>query len=535
MIAAWFVASLFIGAVLVVAASLLHRLERDAGRPVRWIWTLAIGLAVVLPAAAAARTDRTPPPAALRRAASGTMLVPLRAEPVEWTAAVWRGVRDGAISTIGLATAPVERLQRAALLLDPRVAAAAVALWLAASGGVAIAFLLSYHHVRRTGRRWPERELHGRTVRISESAGPAVVGISPMQIVLPRWILERDTTEQRLVLAHESQHVAARDPWLLAVGCAAVAVMPWNPFVWYALSRLRLAIELDCDRRVLRSGVTPRDYGALLLDLSSHPSSFGTTLPALAYSTSNLERRLLAMTQRPARFTAPRRVAGALVALSAILVACEAKLPTSAEVDELDGKSAMKLASGTDLRVARFFVDGKEVTSDSASRVSERTFASVDVRKADDGRAEMHIRTMAQGPSRMKVRTLNGDTMTLVASRLRVTDSTVSGSDDKAILVDSMVKSDVDVTARRPFMLRSRSVDSTVPVLELAPSRQPLRSKEAFTGLFIIDGKVTTPDAANRISPDRIASIEVLKGDAAQRLYSDPRAAQGVILISTKR
>ncbi|MGZ6640165.1 MAG: M56 family metallopeptidase, partial [Solirubrobacteraceae bacterium] len=78
------------------------------------------------------------------------------------------------------------------------------------------------------------------------------------------------TAVQRLVIAHEAEHVAARDTLVLGIACVVVAAMPWNPVVWYMLSRLRLAVELDCDARVLRAGAAPLSYGALLIDVAEN-------------------------------------------------------------------------------------------------------------------------------------------------------------------------------------------------------------------------------------------------------------------------
>jgi TonB-dependent SusC/RagA subfamily outer membrane receptor len=39
----------------------------------------------------------------------------------------------------------------------------------------------------------------------------------------------------------------------------------------------------------------------------------------------------------------------------------------------------------------------------------------------------------------------------------------------------------------------------------------------------------------NTIAPDQIQSINVIKGPAASAKYNDPRAANGVIEITTKK
>lgn len=45
--------------------------------------------------------------------------------------------------------------------------------------------------------------------------------------------------------------------------------MPWNPALWWIVRRLRLAIETDCDRRVLHAGTDVHAYGVLLLNAAA--------------------------------------------------------------------------------------------------------------------------------------------------------------------------------------------------------------------------------------------------------------------------
>jgi TonB-dependent SusC/RagA subfamily outer membrane receptor len=51
--------------------------------------------------------------------------------------------------------------------------------------------------------------------------------------------------------------------------------------------------------------------------------------------------------------------------------------------------------------------------------------------------------------------------------------------------------------------------------------------------LVFVDG-VKATEAAMKMSPDRIQSIEVIKGAAAEKLYG-PEGAKGVIRITTKK
>jgi hypothetical protein len=51
---------------------------------------------------------------------------------------------------------------------------------------------------------------------------------------------------------------------------------------------------------------------------------------------------------------------------------------------------------------------------------------------------------------------------------------------------------------------------------------------------YVIDGKAATCTSVMSLAADRIASVEVLKGEAAVSLYG-PFARAGVVVIQTKR
>jgi hypothetical protein len=131
------------------------------------------------------------------------------------------------------------------------------------------------------------------------------------------------------MVAHEREHLAAGDPWLLAAALGALVLVPWNAPLWWIVRRLRHAIELDCDRRVLRRCVQTRAYGALLLKVSQGPApGFAVVTPMLGEPVSYLERRIRAMTPRMPRH--PRLLAGAAGAATGIALWATFLLPRPA-------------------------------------------------------------------------------------------------------------------------------------------------------------------------------------------------------------
>jgi beta-lactamase regulating signal transducer with metallopeptidase domain len=306
MIAPWMLYSIGVGLLLTAGAAALDAALRPLRRPTRWGWAAALALTVALPVAARFAPRRAPErPSAAKTAAAN---VPVR------------------IVDLGTAALPkrfdVARLDRPLVWLWGG-SSAAVALTLAAMAG-ALA-------VRR--RRWTEQRVDGVPVLVSPETGPAVVGLVRGRIVLPAWAVAGDAEARALVLEHEREHLRAGDPRLLAAGLVCAALMPWNPAVWWQLRRLRLAVEVDCDARVLRRRGDVRAYGQVLLEVGRRATR--TRLPAAAFSepASSLERRIRIMTAP--RVRRPLARAAGLGALAALLVAaaCEAPQPVGPSVE----------------------------------------------------------------------------------------------------------------------------------------------------------------------------------------------------------
>jgi len=186
--------------------------------------------------------------------------------------------------------------------------------------GLASATLLAWlgwnhYELRRARMAWPAVRLHGVEVQESPTTGPAVVGVLRGWITVPRWIHELDRDLQQLAVLHEREHQQQRDPALLWAGWLACAAVPWNPSLWWQLRRLRLAIEVDCDRRVLRGGTSIVRYGELLLEVGRRMTTRPRTAVALFETSSFLERRIRAMTS-----PATRGMVRALAAIGVVVV-----------------------------------------------------------------------------------------------------------------------------------------------------------------------------------------------------------------------
>jgi TonB family protein len=103
-----------------------------------------------------------------------------------------------------------------------------------------------------------------------------------------------------------------------------------------ALHRLRDAVELDCDHRLVRAGVSVRAYGALLLEVTRR-SPIRRLSTALAARPSLLSRRIDLMTAIPSPTRRLRALLGTGLGAVLVALACEAPGP----VAEVNGSAVL--------------------------------------------------------------------------------------------------------------------------------------------------------------------------------------------------
>jgi beta-lactamase regulating signal transducer with metallopeptidase domain len=192
---------------------------------------------------------------------------------------------------------------------------------------------VSAWRIARMRRTWQRDVVAGVPVLVSHDLGPAVIGLVHHGIVVPAWVTLLDSAPQHLVMRHEREHVRAGDPLLLWSATLLVAAMPWNVALWAALRRLRHAIEIDCDARVLRGGHEPQAYCRLLIDVGERTLSGVAPIAALAEPSTLLERRITAM--MATKTSTWRPVMGGIVAAGLITVACRAPRPALAPADRV--------------------------------------------------------------------------------------------------------------------------------------------------------------------------------------------------------
>jgi TonB-dependent SusC/RagA subfamily outer membrane receptor len=279
--------SLVTAGLLGLAALAAEAALRVYGQPARWVWILALVGSIGLPV-------------------SSLVAPGLRIESTNPT--LIETIAGGAEAVL---LPPVLQSLTAPRSWSSLVDLPLLLVWVAASVALLIVLVWSARRLARERIGWRHVRIGGTTAWLSEDTGPAVVGVLENSIVVPAWVLELEQDVQRLISLHEEEHLKAGDLRLMIAGLVLVLLAPWNVALWWQLRRLRVAVEADCDVRVLRK-------------------------------TSTLARRIHLMTWKP-RMRLGRAVGAAALAATFGLLACEA---TSVTVVETEAPDAQLVAEG---------------------------------------------------------------------------------------------------------------------------------------------------------------------------------------------
>jgi bla regulator protein BlaR1 len=283
-----------------LAAELRARMRRNS---TRWIWMAVIVATLLLPTVIASVSlqlagvfdlSASPKVVAIREVTSTHL------SPASWLAA--------------------DRTHQASMRsLDPILRRG----WLLISILMLAALLGSGVLLFRRVRTWRLDTVAGTQVYVADHVGPAVVGLLRPRIVVPAWLLQAPAPQQSVVIAHEQSHLEAGDPRLLTIALSLLVLMPWNLPLWWQLRRLRRALEVDCDSRVLRGGVDPKSYGETLVDVGARQSGYVGSVAAMSESRSFLEQRIKLIMSTPARRWQFLGAALGLLSLALFAVAAE--------------------------------------------------------------------------------------------------------------------------------------------------------------------------------------------------------------------
>ena len=542
----WMAYAALMGVLIATGAFAAERLVVSQGKPRRFVWLAALTLAVLVPLTGVWRRPA---------------MVPVVAE-------------SGTPESVSIGSTSIDNFRSVMPALPvPRDASSGkIAMFAWGAGSLACLAVLAgvLVQVARGRRRWDRRSVHGTEVYVSRRFGPALVGVARPAVVIPQWVVELEPGARDAIIRHENEHARARDHLALLCGGLLAAAFPWSPAIWWMCRRLRAAVELDCDQRVLASGMAVADYGDVLLDAGCRSRGRWSLSPAMGQPESLLERRLKTMSETGRKPSVGHAALLVAVAVGALVVACDTPVPTEFReaVEEVISDGELKGdVAGPQTPRPLVYLDGVRVPwwpepghgdtggfADPLGRLRPEDIERIEVIKGADAR-EIYGEEAASGVIQVFTKGAADDTRAVDGPSDK--DIVVSGhsgeeewgwmrglgcchltnpeSDEKRFIVEDLAVPSVQnlvVAGQLTLMERASDRDGWLAgnaVTNGSPGSKPV----IYIDGVRVDGGAALIASHPALAAGNIGRIEVIEGEAAKEKYGE-EGANGVIRIITR-
>lgn len=364
-------------------------------------------------------------------------------------------------------------------------------------------------------------------------------------------ISQKDLEESgKEILIHELAHVRFCHSWDLLIADICIFVQWFNPASWLLKHELQSIHEYEADERVIEEGVDAKQYQLLLIK-----KAVGTRLYSMAnnFNHSKLKKRISMMLKEK---SAPwnRLKVFYLLPLMAVMLVAFSRPEIAEKVTEVSDTKVGDLAN---LVEAQFSANSAEAP------IENQTIKSVPIEALSDTVAQMpefpggmsslmnYFTNNMRYPESAKKYKIQGRVVVqfMVDSKGRVKQAKVLRSmnedmDAEALrLVNSMPR-------WKPGREKGKVMDMklTVPVVfkmseeeqnhseKMTDAGESVVVRDAFSGtppIFVIDDKEVKREEIDKLDPDRIESVNVLKGATAIAQYGE-RGKNGVVILTLK-
>jgi TonB-dependent SusC/RagA subfamily outer membrane receptor len=385
----------------------------------------------------------------------------------------------------------------------------------------------------------------------------------------PRLHSEKECEE---IILHEYVHVRERHTVDILVG-EALCILSWfNPFSWLIRHSIRQNLEFIADRQVLASGLDKKAYQYHLLKV------VGESRYRLAnnFNFSSLKKRIIMMNKsRSARLHLVKFLF-IVPLLGVLLVAFRDKvdihLPDfhkqgfAPAIDNAAPVSSVRIDTARHLRDTApssgpsasrkdmdsvkpmFIIDEVESSQGGMNKLHPQDILFVDILKNESSVATFGpaakggvvlIFTKAYGPHRKnEVLLKNGKRVKLAVPDPPPPRATSPGTmppDGMPALRDTLSDRHLGKTdtIRVPIRMQDLGLveESAIRAAKDVADTSPYKAfREA---LIIVDGKPWTYEEVQKIDPQKIQSISILRDKSAEAIYG-PKAKNGVVLITLR-
>ena len=385
------------------------------------------------------------------------------------------------------------------------------------------------------------------------------------------------------ILTHEMAHIRARHSVDMLI-CSFCVILQWfNPAVWLLKQELENIHEYEADESVINHGVDAKQYQLLLIKKAVGSQRF--TSMANSFNHSKLKKRITMMLKRKSNPWARLKylyvlplTAVAVVAFARPEISRELGKISSAKISEIvplkeviepkkaepvvevvpapEEKPAVKEVVASAPQVVKVIKTETRVNKDSVIQEKEKTENPLEAMQQQldnfSKDAEDRMRNIKQRVEMSRNLILIDNEVATYEQLDKVSPENIhsfsmspkDGCEEILAKYNASDKQGVISVVTKGAIASGKIKEDDVKVVgygrlsDRLPGGINLHIRNGHVGkekpLIIIDGvEQTKDDAIDKLNPNIIESISVLKDESAVKLYGE-RAKDGVILITTK-
>ena len=351
-------------------------------------------------------------------------------------------------------------------------------------------------------------------------------------IVISRKDFEESGIE---IMTHEMAHIKARHSIDLLISEICILFHWFNPSVWLLRQELQNIHEYEADESVLNQGVDAKRYQLLLIKKAVGAQRF--TSMANSFNHSSLKKRIAMMLKQKSSPWARLKYLYVLP-LAALTVVAFARPEISHELEKVPRRILKTTEEET---VKNIFCHPVQEKKEPKRNVEVETLARDSVVSEKDMQAiqEKVSAVMEKYQPEIDkaveeaVKAANIDEIVSaeMAKHQAEIDKAVQAAIEAAKINETIA---AEMEKIQPEI--NRAIEEAMKAIDIneKAAKEASKEKSSFSGIVYIDGMESSKERMDNLNPDRIASMNVYKGNEAIAKFGE-KGRNGVIEIKLKK
>ena len=339
-------------------------------------------------------------------------------------------------------------------------------------------------------------------------------------------ISQKDLDENgREILIHELAHIQNRHSWDLLVADICIFFQWFNPASWLLKQELQNIHEYEADETVIEKGVDAKQYQLLLIKKAVGAQRF--TSMANSFNHSSLKKRIAMMLKQKSSPWARLKYLYVLP-LAALTVVAFARPEISHELEKILSVKISEIIPVQEKKEPKRNVEVETLARDSV--VSEKDMQAIQEKvSAVMEKYQPEIDKAVE--EAVKAANIDEIVSAEMAKHQAEIDKAVQAAIEAAKINETIA---AEMEKIQPEI--NRAIEEAMKAIDIneKAAKEASKEKSSFSGIVYIDGMESSKERMDNLNPDRIASMNVYKGNEAIAKFGE-KGRNGVIEIKLKK